>query len=263
MRWLVLFFVLLLCRIAGSTPLDNKNKEKGKKTRKDRELQELPDIKPRRGGCKDSSVVREVRGGSAGAVKAGDCFSASVAVQTQVPSNVPSNTPSTEPTDQPSKSPSAAPIPNSPTAPPITNSPTSSFVEPNRVPDNPGPGYFNYDINDMNYGPRRWHQVDASNHPLREFGPNGDGPWRGHLDYDPSDNKCGDRDRKQSPKDMKPTVECDAFHEIRTQVRITLLRSIEFTNFSDSKTHYLFGWFLPIVFLFLIVWHVRTLQRLV
>ena len=96
--------------------------------------------------------------------------------------------------------------------------PTSSYVEPNPVPMNPPRGYFNYDVDDMVYGPSKWHRVDTSQHPLIEFGPKGFGPWKGHLPYQPSQNLCGSRDRKQSPKDMVRSVECDAHHEIRTYV---------------------------------------------
>jgi hypothetical protein len=102
-------------------------------------------------------------------------------------------------------------------------------VPPNPVPNNPGRGYFNYDINDNEYGPNKWDRVDTSQHPLREFGPNGFGPWDGHLDDDPATNKCSRSDEKQSPKNLvstllgcdnkiNPTCECDAGHEIRTSV---------------------------------------------
>jgi hypothetical protein len=241
MRWLLLCFFLVLCQLADCTEHDNKKTEKGTKPRKDRELQDLPDRKSIRGDCKQSSLLRDVSGGSAGVAKS-ICGHSTPITRTEAPSNAQSNAPSPLPTDQPSPPPSAPPITDVPTAPPVTNSPTSSFVEPNRVPDDPPPGYFNYDLNDMEYGPRQWHRIDASNHPLREFGPNGSGPWRGHLDYDPSDNKCGARDRKQSPKDMKPTVECDAFHEIRTSVRTTPQRYVpcHLRNFLGFNTHYSF-----------------------
>ena len=134
--------------------------------------------------------------------------------------------PSDSPTSQPSASPSKSPEPSdSPSSHPSfspsevkTASPTSSYVEPNPVPRNPPRGYFNYDVNDMQYGPSKWHQVDTSQHPLIEFGPQGFGPWKGHLTYEPRQNLCRSRDKKQSPKDMNPSVKCDAHHEIRTRV---------------------------------------------
>jgi hypothetical protein len=230
MRWLLLCFVLLLCQLADCTEHDNEKNEKGTKPQNNRELRDLPERKSIRGDCKQASVLREVSGGSAGVVK-------SVCGQFK-----PTITRAPLPTDYPSQPPRAPPITDVPPSPPVTNSPTSSFVEPNRVPNNPPPGYFNYEQS-SEYGPRQWHRVDASNHPLREFGPNGSGPWRGHLDYDPSDNKCGDRDRKQSPKDMRPTVSCDAIHEIRTYVRTTPQRYDPFhlRNVLGFNTHYLFA----------------------
>jgi hypothetical protein len=49
------------------------------------------------------------------------------------------------------------------------------------------------------------------------LGPNGWGPFRGHLDYDPTANLCGTADRRQSPKNLVEVVSCDAHHEIRTR----------------------------------------------
>lgn len=98
------------------------------------------------------------------------------------------------------------------------------YVEPNPVPNDPPRGYFNYDADDPSYGPDAWGSVDTSSgHFLREFDRRrngGYGPWRGHLrDVDPTRNRCGGPDRKQSPKDLIATVPCEAIHEIRTKVR--------------------------------------------
>ena len=101
------------------------------------------------------------------------------------------------------------------------------------MPDNPPRGYFNYDPEDNDYGPRRWSRVTTSQHPLQEFTwATGYGPFQGHLeDKEPLLNRCGAPDRRQSPKDLTSTggvpcallddrlCDCDAHHEIRTKVR--------------------------------------------
>jgi hypothetical protein len=99
---------------------------------------------------------------------------------------------------------------------------TALYVEPNPVPDDPPIGYFNYDQGDDEYGPDWWYLVNTSDHPLREFRPDGFGPFRGLFDYNITDNRCGDADRKQSPKNLNATTDCEAHHEIRTWVRTRL-----------------------------------------
>lgn len=96
---------------------------------------------------------------------------------------------------------------------------SSDFVPPNPEPLNPPAGYFNYDPN-SSYGPDFWDQVDTRDHWLKEFGPRGTGGWQGNVDYDPSENMCGRPIRKQSPKDLKGTIACEAGHEIRTWVSL-------------------------------------------
>jgi hypothetical protein len=103
-------------------------------------------------------------------------------------------------------------------------------VKPNPVPRNPPQGYFNYDINDDNYGPHVWSRVDTSNHYIREFGPDGFGAWKNALEVDPTVNRCTTSGTRQSPKDLVQEDGiivagdgndgiCDASHEIRTRVR--------------------------------------------
>jgi hypothetical protein len=92
------------------------------------------------------------------------------------------------------------------------------YVPVNPVPANPEQGYFNYDTNDLNYGPDAWERVDTSSHWIREFGQNGFGIWEGFFPRDLTRNKCGGRIRKQSPKNLTPNAECEAHHEIRTEV---------------------------------------------
>lgn len=135
---------------------------------------------------------------------------------TRSPSDVPSAAPSSSPSDLPSVDPSNAPSSPPSTSPP-SHSPTEFRVPANPVPRDPPRGYFNYDPRDERYGPRAWKNVDASDHPLREFGPHGFGPWRGHLEDDPVTNRCGLKDRTQSPKDLRGTTPCLAWHEIRTR----------------------------------------------
>ena len=102
-------------------------------------------------------------------------------------------------------------------------------MEPNPVPTNPPQGYFNYDINDENYGPDVWDRVDTSNHYMREFGPDGFGAWKDSLQDDPTENRCTTSGTRQSPKDLVQEDGiiiagdgndgiCDAGHEIRTRV---------------------------------------------
>ncbi|KAL3902608.1 MAG: hypothetical protein SGARI_005753, partial [Bacillariaceae sp.] len=126
-----------------------------------------------------------------------------------IPSDMPSQTPSTAPSLMPSQHPSTAPS-TTPTA-----SPTKFEVDPHPIPNNAPRGYFNYDSS-SDYGPHRWSRVDTSRHPLREFRPDGWGPFRGLFDESITDNQCGGPERRQSPKDMSPTIVCDAHHEIRT-----------------------------------------------
>ena len=135
---------------------------------------------------------------------------------TRMPSAGPTGSPTGEPTPVPSSRPTEQPT-FSPTG--ATEEPTDStlYINPHQVPGNVAPDYFNYDPASP-YGPDNWARVDTSEHWLKEFGPNGFGPWAGNVDYDPSDNQCDRNVRRQSPKDMDPTIECDAIHEIRTWV---------------------------------------------
>jgi hypothetical protein len=136
-----------------------------------------------------------------------------------VSSSYPSSSPSTYPSTAPASSPTENP----------TVSPTKFWVEPNPVPRNPPQGYFNYDINDDNYGPNVWNRVDTSNHYMREFGPDGFGAWENSLQVDPTVNRCTTSGTRQSPKDLVQEDGivipgdgndgiCDAQHEIRTRV---------------------------------------------
>ena len=139
-----------------------------------------------------------------------------------VPSSMPSGVPSASPsaTWKPSASPTTLHPSSSPTRSPTmqpTDNPTREFFATNPVPNNPPRGYFNYNVNDRTYGPTRWNRVNTNDHPLREFGKDGWGPWKGHLD-NPTINQCGSAARRQSPKNLYSTIPCEAGHEIRTWV---------------------------------------------
>jgi len=139
------------------------------------------------------------------------------------PSPAPSTAPSEPPTVAPSSSPSTTPTVSASDVPSLspTNAPTDDIiVEPNPVPSNAAGSYFNYDTTDSDYGPDVWDDVDTSDNYLVEFGPNGYGPFKGHLTRDPSKNRCG-REGKMSPVDLYQTdiaeSKCDANHQIRTR----------------------------------------------
>lgn len=157
------------------------------------------------------------------------------AVPSDIPTVTPSSTPSFSPSNGPSATPSSSPSGSSgpsslpsltPTEFPTTSYPTFSpsaspsdpKVPVNREPEKPPRGYFNYDPN-SSYGPHRWNRVSTNGHWLKEFGPNGWGPWKGHFNVDLTQNLCGGPKRKQSPKDLVENLRCDAGHEIRTKVR--------------------------------------------
>ena len=182
-----------------------------------------------------------------------DTFTARPEVPTAAPTT---SFPTTSPTPAPTSSPTGAPTPfptSAPTQDPTptptgmpTPEPTGFFVSQNPVPRSPPSDYFNYDDSSP-WGPRRWNRVDTSRHWLKEFGPNGYGPWRGHFPEDLTKNVCNGPDRKQSPKNLVGTVVCDASHEIRTEVRnISYCESLTLSN----ESHPMPGiWFLDCWFL--------------
>ncbi|KAG7363718.1 Eukaryotic-type carbonic anhydrase [Nitzschia inconspicua] len=129
------------------------------------------------------------------------------ATPSDVPSDLPSESPSDMPSDQPSQTPTEQP----------SFMPTDSFYDPHPVPENRPRGYFNYDPNDNNFGPRAWGRVDTSDSFMREFGPNGWGPYRGAAAASITQNRCTSRsENQQSPRNLEETLVCDAHHEIRT-----------------------------------------------
>ncbi|KAG7363720.1 Eukaryotic-type carbonic anhydrase [Nitzschia inconspicua] len=129
------------------------------------------------------------------------------ATPSDVPSDLPSESPSDMPSDQPSQTPTEQP----------SFMPTDSFYDPHPVPENRPRGYFNYDPNDNNFGPRAWGRVDTSDSFMREFGPNGWGPYRGWASDSITQNRCSSRsENQQSPRNLEETLVCDAHHEIRS-----------------------------------------------
>lgn len=147
----------------------------------------------------------------------GEIASSSPAV---VASLHPSTGPTTTgPTIHPSRSPTLLPSP----------SPTAKDFLPNPIPDDPPPFYFNYDLNDEQYGPNAWTRVDMTNTYWSEFGNEGFGPWKRHLTRsipDITKNRCGEP-AKQSPVHLSPLVTkdhiipCSASHQIRHRVSST------------------------------------------
>ncbi|KAG7336523.1 Eukaryotic-type carbonic anhydrase [Nitzschia inconspicua] len=91
------------------------------------------------------------------------------------------------------------------------------YVEPFSVPRNKPKGYFNYDINDGAYGPNAWGRVDTSDSFMKEFGPDGWGPFRGYASSTVNRNRCSGRPAHlQSPKNLEANTPCEGHHEIRT-----------------------------------------------
>ena len=67
------------------------------------------------------------------------------------------------------------------------------------------PGYFNYDTEDKDHGPKSWHKIDE---PTNEF----------KLWINKDNNQCdGDQ---QSPVHIKDESTCKEDHKINTRVRI-------------------------------------------
>jgi len=153
------------------------------------------------------------------------------------PSSTSMTTPAPTPPTVPTISPTSSTEQPSPTP---TGAPTLLYVKPNPVPKNPRPDYFNYDLEDTNYGPGlqqkngsekalAWSKVDTSQHWLREFtAASGFGPYQGHLERKtPLKNRCNGPLYRQSPKDLGGNPEsmdenegyapCLSGHEIRTK----------------------------------------------
>ena len=142
---------------------------------------------------------------------------------TNQPSPMPSFSPTNRPSAKPSISPSQMPsdLPSiAPTLMPST-SPTLDPFPPvplnNTTPQEPW--YFNYDSDDVKYGPSNWGAVqnDPVNFYWREFDQDGFGTWNGYLrSRRPSRNVCG-TGQFQSPVDLRITMQtgCDETHEVR------------------------------------------------
>lgn len=102
--------------------------------------------------------------------------------------------------------------------------PTGNGIVPrNPVPKNPDASYFNYDVDDLVYGPEAWSDVDSSDSFLKEFTDDGFGPYIGFFDHNnPLRNRCGQRGR-QSPIDLFNNPpgrdNCVANHIMHTRVR--------------------------------------------
>ena len=141
---------------------------------------------------------------------------------TSAPSSAPSATPSSEPSNSPSKEPTSTPS-TSPTisSPPSTLEPTKQpTMQPTfsvvSVPNNPKPGYFNYDPASP-YGPQNWRNIDID--------PSNPGFFHEEFDLDEGSrvsNDCGSGER-QSPIDFctTPRGSCTETHMRCDQSRET------------------------------------------
>jgi hypothetical protein len=158
----------------------------------------------------------------------------------------PSPTPSLRPTTTTTSATTAPTIPTaSPTALPsssvVPTFPTlmgEEYVPPNPVPLLPLPSYFNYDVDDLLYGPTNWPSVDMAGTYVSEFaGGYYDNEtsgtrsvWNNYLAdtvwSDTTVNRCYFEGR-QSPIHLHRTTNvettegfvCSAIHQIRSRVR--------------------------------------------
>lgn len=135
---------------------------------------------------------------------------------TSEPSSAPSATPSSEPSNSPTANPSSKPS----VSPTISSAP--STLEPTKrptmqptfsvasVPNNPKPGYFNYDPSSQ-YGPKYWRNVEIDQAKPGFFHENFDVDGGSRVS-----NDCGSGD-KQSPIDVciSPRDTCTETHEMR------------------------------------------------
>lgn len=125
--------------------------------------------------------------------------------------------PAARPTNAP---PTNAPPTNKPFIPQIMSSTQNGDIRDptilaSEVPRNPDRGYFNFDINDNNYGPDAWDDVHARSTDEYEY-------WKEYKEYlnpDLTDNYCRPKNNKRaSPIDLNEKVindVCLEYHEIR------------------------------------------------
>ena len=138
---------------------------------------------------------------------------------TEIPSLMPSDAPSLVPSISPTKNPSSLP----------TGTPTSPYEKGVRVG---GPGYFNYNPNDLEYGPKAWGSI----HSTPEY--YSWAKWPSDVWGFDLNNQC-DRNWRPSPIDVcdgvgdgtnlaasaeKTNVNspCHEYHRILTQVSYNL-----------------------------------------
>eukprot|EP00957_Ditylum_brightwellii_P212205 15367074-Ditylum_brightwellii.AAC.1 len=108
--------------------------------------------------------------------------------------------------------PTPAPTPS----PPTPNPPSDGNYPVHPVPNNPPPGYFNYDMNDMKYGPNAWHKIPASQTDAYKY-------WKDLENYMPAnlkENTCNSQvsfnDNRASPVNLRNTDDnCKEYHQLR------------------------------------------------
>lgn len=104
---------------------------------------------------------------------------------------IPTEAPTEAPTSNPTKSPTFA-----------WAIPPTVWFPANPVPKNPPRGYYNYDVNDLEYGPSAWNEVSARNSDEYKY-------WRKYEEYlnpNLSKNYCRSKDDRQSPIDLNAKV---------------------------------------------------------
>ena len=108
---------------------------------------------------------------------------------TSQPSQAPTSEPSSGPTDSPTTAPSELPSPQ-PTIPPTAIPTVEAFpdIPVNDVPNPRYQGYFNYNLNDRQFGPNGWRGINMDGTYFREFGQDGFGTWKGYLQGHVSDS---------------------------------------------------------------------------
>ena len=126
--------------------------------------------------------------------------------------------PAPKPTNAP---PTNAPPTRKPFIPNVQSNTANSDVRDftiaaSKVPEDPDRGYFNFDVNDRNYGPNAWGEVNARSTDEYDY-------WKEYdkyLDPDLTKNYCGSNGNKKrsSPIDLNEDVVnevCHEYHEIR------------------------------------------------
>jgi len=101
------------------------------------------------------------------------------------------------------------------------------------VPKNPPPGYFNYDMDDLEYGPTAWHKIPATQTDAYKY-------WKDLEEYMPADmteNTCDSKksfnENRASPVNLRNTDDnCKEFHQFRPNRKVSGCRNNHYVSFS-------------------------------